>query len=235
MVTKLGQFTKLGPFSTFQHFNCPNFVTIFCHVLKMEIIFFDIPSNTPSIAVRNSLTNWFFQTKLQFCIFSTTKSAKLKRREGSFQHFKLSKLCYHFLSSFENGNIFFDIPSNPPPIAVQNSLTNQFFKKIDVSVYFQKEEEKWQVYIGISILVIPDHMIKQVRKILQKKLSIQKVHMWSTHFLHVTARPTGQIAYEDLVLQWGPNEDYFTEKVLMGTMRTRRKALILHVLVQVQV
>ena len=51
---------------------------------------------------------------------------KLKCREGS-QLFKLSQLCYHFLSRFEN--IFFDIPSNPPPIAVRNSLTNQFYQK----------------------------------------------------------------------------------------------------------
>ena len=43
--------------------------------------------------------------------------------------FKLSKLCYHFLSSFENWNNFFDISSNPPPIAVWNSLTNNFFQK----------------------------------------------------------------------------------------------------------
>ena len=58
MLTKLGQFTKLGHFS---FLNCPNFVIIFCQVLKMEIIFFDILSNPLPIAVRNSLTNQFFQ------------------------------------------------------------------------------------------------------------------------------------------------------------------------------
>ena len=134
MATKLGQFTKLGHFS---FFNCPNFVTIFCRVLKIKIFLFDIPSYPPPIAVRNSLTDKFFQKNWRFCIFSTKKkNAKLKRREGSFQLCKLSQLCYHFLSSFEMEIIFFDIPSNPPPIAVQNSLTNQFFQKIDVSVYF---------------------------------------------------------------------------------------------------
>ena len=46
---------------------------------------------------------------------------------------------------------------------------------------------------------------------------------------HVQVWPTGQIANKDLVLKWGPNEDYFTEKVLMGTMRTRSKALNLQV------
>ena len=57
MVTKLGQFKKLGHLS---FLNCPNFLTIFGQVLKMEIIFFDIPSYAPLIAVRNSLTNQFF-------------------------------------------------------------------------------------------------------------------------------------------------------------------------------
>ena len=65
MVTKLGQFTKLGHFS---FINCPNFVSVFCQVLKMEIDFFDIPSNPPPIAIRNSLTNQFFQRNLRFCI-----------------------------------------------------------------------------------------------------------------------------------------------------------------------
>ena len=59
---------------------------------------------------------------------------KLKCREGSqlckfSQLCKLSQLCYHFLSRFENENIFFYIPSNPQPIAVRNSLTNQFYQK----------------------------------------------------------------------------------------------------------
>ena len=57
----------------------------------------------------------------------------VKCRERS-QLCKLSQLCYHFLSSFENENYFFFYnPSNPPPIAF--------------------------IYIGISILVIPDHML----------------------------------------------------------------------------
>ena len=77
MVTKLGQFTKLGHFS---FLNCPNFVIIFFQVLKMEIFFFDIPSHPPPIAVLNSLTNQFFQKKLRFCIFSKNKK-KCKTEE----------------------------------------------------------------------------------------------------------------------------------------------------------
>ena len=70
METKFGQFKKLK----YPNFvNCPNFVTIFCRVLKMKIICFDIPSNPPPIAVRNSLTNQFFQKNWRFCIYSTTK------------------------------------------------------------------------------------------------------------------------------------------------------------------
>ena len=126
MVTKFGQFKKL---KCSNFVNCPNFVTIFCCVLKMKIIFFYIPSYSPPIAVRNSLTNNFFQNNWRFCIFSKKKNAKLKRREGSFQLLKLSKLCYHFLKVLKMEIIFFDISSNPPPIVVRNSLTNQFFQK----------------------------------------------------------------------------------------------------------
>ena len=38
--------------------------------------------------------------------------------------------------------IFFDICSYPPPIAVWNSLTNQFYLKIHLSVYFQQQNKK---------------------------------------------------------------------------------------------
>ena len=41
---------------------------------------------------------------------------------------KWSKLCYHFLSSFEN-DFFFYIPCYSPPMAVRNSLANQFYQK----------------------------------------------------------------------------------------------------------
>ena len=55
----------------FSFVNCPNFVIIFCQVLKIS--FFDIPINPPSVAVRNSLTNQFFQKNWRFCIFSKKK------------------------------------------------------------------------------------------------------------------------------------------------------------------
>ena len=55
--TKNGRYEEKGP----NFVNCPNFVTIFCRVLKMKIFFFDIPSHPPPIAVRNSLTNQFYQ------------------------------------------------------------------------------------------------------------------------------------------------------------------------------
>ena len=47
---------------------------------------------------------------------------------STFQLLKLSLLCYHFLSSFENKNNFFNVPSNPPPIAVTHWPIN-FTKK----------------------------------------------------------------------------------------------------------
>ena len=72
MVTKWGQFTKAGPFSTFQLFKLSKLCYYFCWVLKMKIIFLYIPSCPPPIAVRNSLTNQFCQKYWPFCIFSTT-------------------------------------------------------------------------------------------------------------------------------------------------------------------
>ena len=46
-----------------------------------------------------------------------------------------------------NENIFFDIPSNPLPIAVRNSWANQFYQKNNVSLYFQRKKV-WQVFPG---------------------------------------------------------------------------------------
>ena len=48
---------------------------------------------------------------------------------STFQLFKLSKLCYHLLSSFKIKIICLDIHSYPPLIAVWNTLTNQFYQK----------------------------------------------------------------------------------------------------------
>ena len=77
---------------------------------------------------------------------------KLKCREGS-QLCKLSQLCYHFLSNFENENNIFISPA----IVVRNSLTNQFYQKNWRFCIFSKKK-LWQFYIRISILVIPDHI-----------------------------------------------------------------------------
>ena len=66
---------------------------------------------------------------------------------STFQLFKWSKLCYNFFSRFENENMFFDISSNPLPIAVQNSLTNQFYQKNWCFCIFSTKK-KWQVFPG---------------------------------------------------------------------------------------
>ena len=77
---------------------------------------------------------------------------------GTFQLFKLFKLCYHFCQVLKMEIIFFYIPSNPPPIAVRNSLTNQFFqKKIDDSVYLKKKMQNWREEKGhFSFLNCPN-------------------------------------------------------------------------------
>ena len=64
---------------------------------------------------------------------------KLKCRGGSHLC-KLSQLCYHFLVAFWKWKYFFyDIPSNPLPIAVRNSLTNQFYRKTFLYIFKKKK------------------------------------------------------------------------------------------------
>ena len=187
MVTKFGQFKKL---KCPNFVNCSSFVTIFCRVLKIKIIFlislaipcplwsrilwpinfsqkiydsvyfpkkkiaslkwrggFRDPSllfsfafffcwkyTESSIFLEKMIGQWIpdcdglgMARNIKKSFSNTTKNGNKVGtiyKVGKFQIFKLSKLCYHFLSSFENRHIFFDIPSNPPPIAVRNSLTD---------------------------------------------------------------------------------------------------------------
>ena len=154
MVTKLGPFTKSGPFSTFQLFKlskiCYHF---FGHVLKMEIIFFCYPIAVPEFIGQSS-----FPKKLQFCIFSIKKMQNWREEMGHFSFLNCSNFVTIFCQVLKMEIFFFDIPSNPPPIAVRNSLTNQFFQKKWCLCIFSTTTKKWQVYKGISILLIPDHL-----------------------------------------------------------------------------
>ena len=159
MVTKLGQFTKLGHLS---FLNCPNFVTIFCQILKMDIIFFDIPSNPPLIAVRNSLTDQFFQKNDNSVYFRGKKEEKKmqiwREEKGHFSFLNCSNFVTIFCQVLKM-NIFFlislAIPC-PSPSGIHWPIN--FSKKNEVSVYFH-QKKLGQVYIGISILVIPDHIL----------------------------------------------------------------------------
>ena len=139
VVTKLGQFTKLGYFSFLK---CPNFVTIFCQVLKKEINFFDIPSNPLLFAVRNSLTNQFFQKNWRFGIFSKTNKKVQNWREemGHFIFLNCPSFVIISCQVLKMKIFFFYIPSNPLPIAVRNSLTNQFFQKKLTFLYIFKKK-----------------------------------------------------------------------------------------------
>ena len=102
MVPKLEQFSKLGPFSTFQLFKlsklCYNFWSNF-----ENKFFFYIPSYPPPIAVRYSLTNQFSPQKNDFSVYfqQQQKSAKLKCWEGSRKSLSLFSL---FLKIYRNIN-----------------------------------------------------------------------------------------------------------------------------------
>ena len=65
---------------------------------------------------------------------------KRKCREGS-QLSKLPRLCYHFLSSFENKNNFLIslVILCPSPAGIHWPIN--FTKKIDVPVYFQQQKK----------------------------------------------------------------------------------------------
>ena len=69
--------------------------------------------------------------------------------------------CPNFVTIFcrvvKMKKIFIDIPINPRPLPFEIHWPINFTKKNYVSVYFQQQKIV-QVYIGISILVIPDHI-----------------------------------------------------------------------------
>ena len=72
-----------------------------------------------------------------------TKFGQFKKLREWSQLCKLSQLSYHFLSTFENKIIYLDIPSYPPPIAIRNSLTNQFYqKKLRFCIFKRKRRKK---------------------------------------------------------------------------------------------
>ena len=112
------------------HFvNCPNFVTIFCRVLKIKIILFTslaIPRPSPS-GIHWGIN---FTKKLKFLYIK--KKKKMKSFSGYLLYISaflnFPNFVTIFYQVFEDENIFIDIPSNPPPIAVRNSFANQFYQ-----------------------------------------------------------------------------------------------------------
>ena len=137
----MGQFTKLEPFSTFQLFKLSKLCYHFLSSFENGYNFFDIPSNPPPIAVRNSMTILYINKQ---------KNAKLKRREGSFQLLELFKLCYHLLSSFKNGNDFFFISlAIPRPLRSGINWPIIFFKKITFQYIFNNNKKVTSLYRDI--------------------------------------------------------------------------------------
>ena len=120
-------------------------------------IFLVIPR--PSRFIIHWLFN-FTKQKLNLWIFSK-KQKKMQVFSGSFsifRPFKWSQHCYLFCIVWKQNYIFKNIPSYPPPFAVRNSSTKHFYQ-INWGLWiFSKKKKKCQVYIGISILVIPDHI-----------------------------------------------------------------------------
>ena len=84
IVTQFGQFKKLKCREGSQFCKLSQLCYHFCRVLKMKIIFLNIPSYPTPIAVRNSLTNQFYQKNWHFCIFSTKKLVLLSASIKTF-------------------------------------------------------------------------------------------------------------------------------------------------------
>ena len=103
MLTKLGQFTKPGTFSTFQLFKLSQLSNLFQQNFDNFFFFLNIPSYPPPFAVRNSLTNQFYQKKnLSFRIFSTTK----KVTSFSETLLYISALHLFFVENIQQHNFF---------------------------------------------------------------------------------------------------------------------------------
>ena len=175
---KVGTIDKLG---TFQLFKLSKLCYHFLSSFKNENYFFYIPRNPLPIAVRNSLTNQFFQTKLRFSIFSTKKGKTEEKRRVISTFFYCPDFVTIFCQVLKMEIFFFDIPSIPPPIAVQNSLTNQFFQKKLMFLYiFNKQKKLGHVYIGISILVIPGHVTSYLLRSNPPPLSHTHMHIYTS-------------------------------------------------------
>ena len=69
MVTKLRQFTKLGPFSALQLFK----LYLFLQSFKSEHIFFKYPQLYPALCCLEFIGESILPKKLSFCIFKKTK------------------------------------------------------------------------------------------------------------------------------------------------------------------
>ena len=78
MVTKFWQFKEL---KCPNFVNCPNFVTIFCRVLKMKIIFCDIPSNSRPSRSGIHWQNQFFFKKIDDSVYFQRKEKVQNWRE----------------------------------------------------------------------------------------------------------------------------------------------------------
>ena len=123
----LGQCKKLKCRAGLQLHKLSQLCQHFCRVSKIYIytFFLNIPRNHPPFGVWNSLTNQCYQ-KIQVFGIHNKKFDKFQGPFSTFQLFKLSQFCYHFLQRFEDTFLKYRYP---PPFVVRNSLTNVFYKK----------------------------------------------------------------------------------------------------------
>ena len=95
---------------------------------------------------------WLGISKKNIFIFKTRQKMLTMLRHftnlgpfSTFQHFQLSKLCYHFLSSFEKKIIFFISLAILRPLPLGIHWPIHFIKKNWRFCIFSKKKKKWQV------------------------------------------------------------------------------------------
>ena len=76
MVTKLRQFTKLGPFSTLQLFKLSQLCYLFLQSFKSENIFLKYPQLYPALCCLEFIGESILPKKFSFCIFKKKKQKK---------------------------------------------------------------------------------------------------------------------------------------------------------------
>ena len=117
---------------------------------------------------------WLGMSKKIIFIFKTRQKMVTKLGQftklgpfSTFQLFKLSKLCFHFLLSFENDFFFLSL-AIPRPLPSGIHWPINFANIIDVSVYFQQKMCKTEMLRRVPKKLVTEIRAEETSKTLQQ-------------------------------------------------------------------